>query len=175
MKKKNPNDKVNAKILQVLDDSENDIDAVNKELEACDITWEEEQINTLILNNMRQENKELLLKDLCARLPYGVKVKVECTTADGEKIKDEGVLNSIFINEFNTIYVCVDEIEYELENIKPYLHLMSSMTNKEYDHTKNMSPLDYIDWLNTNYFDYRGLIDKGLTIAVTEDDNPYED
>ena len=80
---------------------------------------------------MKPEDKQLLLTDLCARLPFEVKVKVECTTANGEKIEDNGVLNSIFINEFGTIYVCVDEIEYELEHLKPYLRSMSSMTEDE--------------------------------------------
>lgn len=42
MKKKNPNDEVNAKILQVLDKSENDIVAANKALETYDIIWEED-------------------------------------------------------------------------------------------------------------------------------------
>ncbi len=31
-----------------------------------------------------------------------------------------------------------------------------------------------IDWLNAHHFDYRGLIEKGLAIEVTKDDNPYE-
>ena len=141
---------------------------------------------------MTQEEKKILFKELCARLAYGVKVKVECTAANGEKIEDEGVLNSIFINEFGTIYVCVDEIEYELEHLKPYLRPMSSMTEEEKDYvvkhslgyTANIGggkkdeklyfhfKAESFDWLNKNMFDYRGLIPKDLALS-TEIYNPY--
>ena len=131
----------------------------------------------------QEEKRNLLLRDLCARLPFEVKVKVECTTANGEKIEDEGVLNSIFINEFGTIYVCVDEIEYELEHLKPYLRSMLSMTEEEkmklslsqiYAFTY-YNEIAKIDWLNKHHFDYRGLIDRGLAIEVTEENNPYKE
>ena len=148
---------------------------------------------------MTQEEKKILFKELCARLAYGVKVKVECTTANGKKIEDEGVLNSIFINEFGTIYVCVDEVEYELEDIKPYLRPLTSLTD---DELKFLDGLDMkvapfsqmveipfgsipelIDFFNSVHIDYRGtffkcdrtgLIDLGLAIS-TEIHNPYKD
>lgn len=148
---------------------------------------------------MTKEDKQLLFKELCARLAYGVKVKVECTTAKGKKIEDEGVLNSIFINEFGTIYVCVDEVEYELEDIKPYLRPLTSLTD---DELKFLDGLDLkvapfsqmveipfgsipelIDFFNSIHVDYRGtffkgdrtgLIDQGLAIS-TEIHNPYKD
>ena len=148
---------------------------------------------------MTQEEKKILFKDLCARLAYGVKVKVECTTANGKKIEDEGVLNSIFINEFGTIYVCVDEVEYELDDIKPYLRPLTSLTD---DELKFLDGLDMkvapfsqmveipfgsipelIDFFNSVHVDYRGtffkgdrtgLIDQGLAIS-TEIHNPYKD
>lgn len=148
---------------------------------------------------MTQEEKKILFKELCARLAYGVKVKVECTTANGKKIEDEGVLNSIFINEFGTIYVCVDEVEYELEHIKPYLRPLTSLTD---DELKFLDGLDLkvapfsqmveipfgsipelIDFFNSIHVDYRGtffkgdrtgLIDQGLAIS-TEIHNPYKD
>lgn len=148
---------------------------------------------------MTQEEKKILFKELCARLAYGVKVKVECTTANGEKIEDEGVLNSIFINEAGTIYVYVDEMEYELEDIKPYLRPLTSLTD---DELKFLDGLDMkvapfsqmveipfgsipelIDFFNSVHIDYRGtflkgdrtgLIDQGLAIS-TEIHNPYKD
>lgn len=144
---------------------------------------------------MTQEEKKILFKELCARLAYGVKVKVECTAANGEKIEDEGVLNSIFINEFGTIYVCVDEVEYELEDIKPYLRPLTSLTDDEMKYLDNLGmriapfsqmmeiPFDkiteLIDFFNANHLDYRGtflngLIDQGLAIS-TEIHNPYKD
>ena len=148
---------------------------------------------------MTQEEKKILFKELCARLAYGVKVKVECTTANGEKIEDEGMLNSIFINEAGTIYVYVDEMEYELEDIKPYLRPLTSLTD---DELKFLDSLDMkvapfsqmveipfrsipelIDFFNSAHIDYRetffkgvrtGLIDQGLAIS-TEIHNPYKD
>lgn len=145
---------------------------------------------------MTQEEKKILFKELCARLAYGVKVKVECTTAKGKKIEDEGVLNSIFINEFGTIYVCVDEVEYELEDVKPYLRPLSSMTEDEKDkllheHIKDeqlyvdciknhpemrgkIIPHFAADWCDKKMFDFRGLIPKGIALS-TDEFNPYND
>ena len=144
---------------------------------------------------MTQEEKKLLFKELCARLAYGVKVKVECTTANGKKIEDEGVLNSIFINEFGTIYVYVDEVEYELEDIKPYLRPLTSLTDDELKYLDDLgmkiAPFsqlmeipfgkisDLIDFFYANHLDYRGtflngLIDQDLAIS-TEIHNPYKE
>lgn len=124
---------------------------------------------------MTQEDKELLLQDLCARLPYGVKV------ADFDE----------YGNRLNipSKIVWIDTSDESIyKNLKPYLRPMSSMTeeeDKEYTNIDNRSytcPKDYahipaserIDWLNKNHFDYRGLIEKGLAIEVTEENNPYE-
>jgi hypothetical protein len=46
------------------------------------------------------------------------------------------------------------------------------MTKEEYDDVKY--PGKFIDWLNAHHFDYRGLIEKGLAIAITENNNPYK-
>lgn len=146
----------------------------------------------------REENK-ILFKELCARLAYGVKVKVECTNANGEKIEDEGVLYSIFINEFDIIYVCVNGDEYELKDIKPYLRPLTSLTDDEAKFLDSlgmkMAPFsqmveipfgkipELIDFFNSIHVDYRGsffnddstgLIDQGLAIS-TEIHNPYKD
>ena len=123
---------------------------------------------------MTQEDKQLLLADLCARLPYGVVLELD------EKFG------------FNKgTHVLVKELldSYCVEGIKPYLRPMSSMTEeeeKEYINIDNRSyscPMAYahipasdrIDWLNAHHFDYRGLIKKGLAIAVTENNNPYKE
>ena len=141
---------------------------------------------------MTQEEKELLLKDLSARLPYHVKVKV--WLKDGTT--EEGILDL----EHNYGDVLRDAFYYnKIVDIKPYLRPMSSMNEKElyeyfsfvfkeYDGYLNDDTPDFtgnhfvyiedvnpfIDWLNKNYFDYRGLIPKGLAIEVTKDNNPYE-
>ena len=123
---------------------------------------------------MKQEDKDLVLRDLCARLPYGVVVELD------EKFGFNKGIHSL-VKELLDPY-CV-------EGIKPYLRPMSSMTEdeeKEYINIDNRSyscPMAYahipasdrIDWLNAHHFDYRGLIERGLVIAVTEENNPYKE
>lgn len=118
------------------------------------------------------EEKQLLLKDLCARLPYGVKVKYAIPTLlvcvrndrDGIKVITEGTYS---------------EHIYNIEDIKPYLRPMSSMTEeerKEYCQLADsrvfnifVNPRhELIDWLNKHHFDYRGLIEKGLALEAPE-------
>ena len=112
---------------------------------------------------MTQEDKDLLLKDLCQRLPYGVKI------TDG--------LSVINVDSFISIGVFVCDGKW-----KPYLRPMSSMTEEEYKELKLISPYygfapyefigdwcpnyDMVDWLNAHHFDYRGLIPKGLAIEA---------
>lgn len=133
---------------------------------------------------MEQEDKELLIKDLCGRLPYHTKVsKAYWVSYDGkfELEWDKEELTSSLLN-----YI---EEEDAWEYIKPYLRPMSSMTEEEYDQlyidsrVKEDSvdildalanDLDAIDWLNAHHFDYRGLIEKDLAIEITENNNPYK-
>jgi hypothetical protein len=149
---------------------------------------------------MTQEEKELLLKDLSARLPYGV-------------LCDMGLeyplpLQRIFVDRLDGIlldfYEDGDDYQVYLTEVKPHLRPMSSMTDEELNEMKALcsiyiptdSPtigfedygilvfthhltnntysfklnIDIIDWLNKNMFDYRGLIDKGLAVKATEKD-----
>ena len=123
---------------------------------------------------MRQEDKEFLLKDICARLPYGVKVN----TIQG----DFTLLGLTNERVFTTCEVEGCHNDFPIECIKPYLFPLSSMTEEQYDElyidsrVKNDSidildalanDMDAIDWLNKNHFDYRGLIEKGLAIDAT--------
>lgn len=85
---------------------------------------------------MTNEEKQLLLKDLCARLPYNVRGAVKTTDSNGQEITDDGIINSAFINEHGKAYICIEGMEYELENVKPYLRPMSSMTDKEVNELK---------------------------------------
>ena len=119
---------------------------------------------------MTREDKELLLKDLCARLPYGVKVNNEI---QGD-FKIYGICENIV---FGRNEVC--HIDFDVEKIKPYLFPISSMNKKqkkEYAHilvmSSNLACSQLIgettqDWLDKNHFDYRGLIPKGLAIDAT--------
>ena len=116
---------------------------------------------------MTQEHKKLLLKDLSARLPYGVKIQVndKIETLEGIGIPDEVVDYDSFLAS-------------NLEDVKPYLFPLSSMTEEQYDEYTNMgysvterwwSTANYhqIDWFIKNHFDYRGLILMGLAIDAT--------
>lgn len=142
---------------------------------------------------MKQDDKQLLLRDLCARLVYGVKANIPLV--DG----DERIYTVSFddMKDFVKGYI----------NIKPYLRQMSSMNeeekkefskllNKRYceedweghistsycieidkvytddeDSIKYPSPIsmDAIDWLNAHHFDYRGLIPMGLALEAPKD------
>jgi hypothetical protein len=120
---------------------------------------------------MREEDKNLLMIDLCSRLPYGVKVEAETW------LEDEGefayVPDKVYsINSDGYIVHGYDEV-YEC---KPYLFPLSSMTEEqkeEFDRLYTYDALiinpqwELIDWLNKNHFDYRGLIEKGLAIDAT--------
>lgn len=120
---------------------------------------------------MTSEDKELLIKDLCARLPYNVICQVEFRE-NGKYNSKVMLLSGIFTDEayFTTKGGSIYSNEY-----KPYLFPLSSMTEEEklmYEGlmigTDNISyMLDVIDWLNSHHFDYRGLIEKGLAIDAT--------
>lgn len=123
---------------------------------------------------MTQDEKELLLKDLCARLPYRTKIY-----SDG-------------IPHEQTLIGFIPDIEYY--NIKPYLRPLSSMTEEEKNDLRNahikdeqlftqciakskqgdntmkgkVIPHFAVDWCNKNHFDYRGLIPMGLAIEAPE-------
>ena len=136
---------------------------------------------------MIQEDKELLVKDICSRLPYGIKAsyygteeecetwdEIECVTLDG--------------------YVDIGQYSLPIERIKPYLFPLSSMTKEQKiecfrgtplqidedgdmavkdvfyaygQYTYLKSYLNVIDWINAHHFDVRGLIEKGLAIDAT--------
>lgn len=115
---------------------------------------------------MTQENKELLFRDLCARLPY--KVKAFYYGAEEEReIWDE--IEGISSDG----YVDIGQYSLPIESVKPYLFPLSSMTKEQQiDLTKFVANGIYnknnvYDWYNKNHFDYRGLIPMGLAIDAT--------
>ena len=136
---------------------------------------------------MTQEEKDLLLKDLCTRLPYGVKIKTSY-----DRIKEPIRLLSINPKEDTfTIggkFTTISGLELDLYDCKPYLFPLSSMTKEqrnklEYNFSIVLTRHDnlffqdgcvihedcylLIDWLIANHFDYRGLIPMGLAIDCT--------
>ena len=141
---------------------------------------------------MTQEDKKLLLEDLCARLPYNVRVEYNGTTLTN--------IFDVLGIAHGRIMLCLPFMSKTecplIEEVKPYLSPLSSMTEAQkqeflsvagyetreedcgrhtetyyYDmvgHEHNFYPnSDVIDWLNKNHFDYRGLIPKGLAIDAT--------
>lgn len=142
---------------------------------------------------MTQEEKELLVKDLCARLPYNTKIQlIEYSDWTGKKLPSKiKILDYLMLGR---VQACCKG--FRKDEIKPYLFPLSSMTEEQkkefikyacyeerdedcgrhqetyyYDmvgHEDTMYPnSDAIDWLNKNHFDYRGLIEKGLAIDAT--------
>ena len=129
---------------------------------------------------MKQEEKELLIKDLCARLPYGVKAFVK-NWSNLERIWIEGIytiksiypsVDSIFVSSnMGSVEVIVEDDDYK---IKPYLFPMSSMTEEQRNeyhellyNPKHGIDIDYFDWCHKNHLDCRCLIKKGLALDAT--------
>ena len=132
---------------------------------------------------MKQEDKDLLLKDLCARLPYGVKMN---HIADDEHSPKTliGIAKDMITLSSSAGYSCVD-----MEHYKPYLFPLSSMTEEQNDSWRDafmndlamsasinypesekylvLSHVKSMQWLYENHFDVNGLIDKGLAIDAT--------
>ena len=126
---------------------------------------------------MKSEDKELLFKDLCARLNTNLVCSIYRTDDQGIGYRNEILYGYCNIDEWNEFYFgedCGISIN-DISKIKPYLLPMSSMTEEEklmYEGlmigTDNISyMLDVVDWLNENHFDIYGLIPKGLAIDAT--------
>jgi len=130
-----------------------------------------------------QEEKQLLLKDLCGRLPYGVKFPYHIDE-DSNHRECDCVATMDTISE-ETVEFTYDENgkirdwSCSIKEVKPYLRPMSSMTDEERKHFENMCcwgkwesgpiiTLEAADWLNENHFDYRGLIEKGIALEAPE-------
>lgn len=135
---------------------------------------------------MKAEERNLLLKDLCARLLYQLKVKVD---------NDKEPYTLLAINANNKICVIGQQFDdvyatsrVEIERIKPFLRPKASMTDREltiyHAFCVQHYILDYgevfydtpesLDYLNEIHVDYRRFIGKGLAIEITEENNPYK-
>lgn len=150
------------------------------------------------------KNKELLIKDLTCRLSYGVKCLVEIDETEydeftgkeiGFKGKSIGELYlldmndnhvELYFDEKNNISDELSDMSMEglitINDIKPYLRSMSSMTEEEKKEYCNLQDrflcssqypvtdtYELFDWLNAHHFDYRGLIPKGLALEAPKD------
>ena len=149
---------------------------------------------------MTQEEKYLLLIDLCARLPYST--LCYCKWTKDTPNDTNGCIQEVSTYLLEELMIIADRnYECQICEIKPYLRPMSSVTEEERKEVENLikenrpSPYGIInnkgidnllfsvsvtsgvlnDWLNAHHFDYRGLIEKGLAIEVTEENNPYRE
>ena len=144
---------------------------------------------------MTQENKEFLLKDLCARIPYNVVGKCEIDASYDTSfdtifqthkfnavlygIKEDLLFVTPLIEDNDEQTFAEEEVAdgVAILDFTPYLFPMSSITEEQkqeyqyiterwmYDSSYSIG--DSIDWLNAHYFDYRGLIEKELAIDAT--------
>jgi len=136
---------------------------------------------------MTKDDHELLLKDLCARLPYYTELWSPVPDNNNWAVLTPVVIGNLM------------NADLSLPQVKPYLRPLSSMTEEEKkellslidSETKEVieqlksgacgvmegkyhfNSLKELDWLNAKQFDFRGLIPKNLAIEVTEDNNPY--
>jgi hypothetical protein len=145
---------------------------------------------------MEQKDKELLLQDLCARLPYGVKFK----WCDNFHTDDYYTLISINEGQFTGRDVNQDDCLFfwGQDKIKPYLRPMSSMTEEEREFLNRMAlenslkcieeedpqkvfllrvkqDVEELAYLYKHHYDVNGLIPSGHAIEVTDENNPYKD
>ena len=121
-------------------------------------------------------DKELLLKDLCARLPYDTVCQVEFKN-NGRYESKNMILSGIFKDE---AYFTIENGSVYSNDYKPYLFPLTSITEEQKMFLKQQNwciaistrgtvetTIEGIDWLNKNHFDYRGLIKRGLAIDAT--------
>lgn len=128
---------------------------------------------------MTTEEKQLLVKDICARIPFGLKCTTKANSWQGA-YQIRGYLDGkIFLDchEYNE-----GDDEWLVQNIVPYLRPIQSMTDEEKSEYANfwsydeydeaiLTPEDAVrcgDWLDAHLFDYRGLIEDGLALEAPE-------
>ena len=140
---------------------------------------------------MNEKEKDLLIKDLCARLPYGVK----CAYFD---IKGEIKVGELFTVWCNEKRVFIDKLSIDYDGgdcigVIPYLFPLSSMTKEQLfevqeilgkneieiedgflhivDSDRNvityLEILALLEWFYKNHFDIYGLIPMELAIDAT--------
>lgn len=138
---------------------------------------------------MTEEQTKLLLKDLSARLPYDVKLQISSWDDTNMEYVDKSD-TLYYISSDNHIRTSSEDQDYYIDEVKPYLFPMSSMTDEQKEYINGcwgindefnfeinpdwgeysisyIEAQEYIEWLKENHFDYRRLIEKGLAIDAT--------
>lgn len=140
---------------------------------------------------LSEEDKNLLLRDLCGRTPYGVIIRVHI---EGDNCCKGGDYNAVLdcVHVWGSVEFDYDDLlersrwgSDSIENVKPYLRKLNSMTEEEKEKYREVKsrilikkgsnfvvrstamPL-YTEFLNAHHFDYHGLIEKGLALEAPE-------
>lgn len=133
---------------------------------------------------MTQEDKELLLKDLCCRLPYGVLIQDDYLVDDEMFLPVAETDRLVDIDVDEELLMTNGGSTYHIDEVKPYLFPLStdftvdqrveySKTLVIFDESHCSQTSETYDWFNKNHIDYRGLIEKGLAVDATGK-NVYE-
>lgn len=133
---------------------------------------------------MTQEDKELLFQYLSMALPHGLIIDpIDCGPAKLVGVEGCDAL----------LYDLIHEKKYDkpwdIEYIKPYLYSMDDMTEEEWEDYQKIKMQDWVSgningvfinaglivvWLLKKHFDFMGLIERGLAIKVTNENNLYK-
>lgn len=144
------------------------------------------------MKKMIREDRDILIADLYGRLPYGVMVKAIGWDAENNQEVEVAVrVYSINTDDYVEFGINDYDIEeYLIDDCKPYLRPMSSMTEEEEQEYRSLCAIQFdeladadttifyfdtiesVDWLNKKMFDFRGLIPKDLALS-TDEFNPY--
>ena len=143
---------------------------------------------------MKQEDKELLLRDLCARLPYGVMIQEKCIEHDEMFLPHPENNRLVNIDVREDLVITNGDSRYYIEEIKPYLFPISSMTEEQWNNAPSVNLTNFtfeslkcgcftlasytcdnnlhdliafVNWLIKNHFDVNNLIPMGLAIDAT--------
>ena len=128
---------------------------------------------------MKKEDKELLLRDLCARLTYGVKAvlkQTNCNNSTKHKVSEKDIYSFRTGRPLEEDYGQHDYYKVIVTDIKPYLFPLSSMTPKQKAELSMLvvdvedifkSFLIEVEFYHKHHIDYRGLIPKGLAIDAS--------
>lgn len=130
---------------------------------------------------MTQENRDLLFKELSSRLAYRVKFPIYWWNEESQT--DEEIVATLYsINTDGYCEIFDHDGTVYIDNIKPYLRPMSSMTvDEKYEYHKTfrveadthgftyIESFESFDWLTAHHFDFRDLISKGLALEAPKD------
>lgn len=137
---------------------------------------------------MTPDERNLLITDLIARINYGVICMIKRVDDFGPVIRNEKLTGFYYRNDkrrFSFDFSCGLSVGFA-EKVKPYLRSLSSMTKDEERELRILWNEDFVskeslyhcyprtlEFYLSHHFDYRGLIEMGLAIEVTKENNPY--